>query len=54
MEIRKYVTILEEIQSDGGRPMDPPGETCRRCCRHQKPFCRTICGGSHPPHGYWG
>ncbi|HEA68846.1 MAG TPA: amino acid synthesis family protein [Desulfobacterales bacterium] len=26
MEIRKYVTILEEIHSDGGRQMKPPGK----------------------------
>lgn len=25
MEVRKYVTILEEIRTDGGRKMEPPG-----------------------------
>jgi hypothetical protein len=26
MEVRKYITVLEEIHSDGGRKMDPPGK----------------------------
>ena len=26
MKVRKYVTIVEEIHSDGGRKMEPPGK----------------------------
>ncbi|EFK07507.1 conserved hypothetical protein [delta proteobacterium NaphS2] len=38
MEVRKYVTILEEIHSDGGRPMDPPGKRAAAVAVIKNPF----------------
>ena len=38
MEVRKYVTILEEIFSDGGRPMDPPGKRAAAVAIIKNPF----------------
>lgn len=38
MEIRKYITILEEIHSDGGRPMDPSGKRAAAVAVIKNPF----------------
>ncbi len=38
MEIRKYVTILEEIHNDGGKPMDPPGKRAAAVAVITNPF----------------
>ena len=38
MEIRKYITILEEIHSDGGRKMDPPGKRAAAIAVIKNPF----------------
>jgi hypothetical protein len=38
MEIRKYVTVLEEIHSDGGRKMDPPGKRAAAIAVIKNPF----------------
>ncbi len=38
MEIRKYVTILEEIHSDGGRQMEPPGKRAAAIAVLKNPF----------------
>lgn len=38
MEVRKYVTILEEIHSDGGRAMDPPGKRAAAVAVVRNPF----------------
>ncbi len=38
MEVRKYVTVLEEIHSDGGRKMEPPGKRAAAIAVIQNPF----------------
>ena len=38
MEIRKYITVLEEIHSDGGRTMDPPGKRAASIAVIKNPF----------------
>ncbi|MBC8418562.1 MAG: amino acid synthesis family protein [Proteobacteria bacterium] len=38
MEVRKYVTILEEILMDGGRKMDPPGKRAAAVAVIKNPF----------------
>ena len=38
MEIRKYVTVLEEIHSDGGRQMVPPGKRAAAIAVIKNPF----------------
>jgi len=38
MEVRKYITVLEEIHSDGGRKMDPPGKRAEAVDVIQNPF----------------
>ena len=38
MDIRKYVTILEEIRMDGGRKMDPPGKRAAAVAVIKNPF----------------
>jgi len=38
MEIRKYVTILEEIHMDGGRQMDLPGKRAAAIAVIKNPF----------------
>jgi hypothetical protein len=38
MEVRKYVTIVEEIHSEGGRPMDPPGKRAAAVAVIKNPF----------------
>lgn len=38
MEVRKYVTILEEILSDGGRSMNPPGKRAAAVAVIKNPF----------------
>jgi hypothetical protein len=38
MEVRKYITILEEIHSDGGRKMDPPGKRAAAIAVIKNPF----------------
>jgi len=38
MEVRKYVTIVEEILSEGGRPMDPPGKRAAAVAVIKNPF----------------
>ncbi len=38
MEVRKYVTILEEIHSDGGKKMIPPGKRAAAVAIIKNPF----------------
>jgi len=38
MEVRKYVTILEEIHSEAGRKMDPPGKRAAAIAVIKNPF----------------
>ncbi len=38
MEVRKYVTILEEVHSDGGRPMETPGKRAAAVAVIKNPF----------------
>jgi len=38
MEVRKYMTVLEEIHSDGGRKMDPPGKRAAAIAVIKNPF----------------
>ncbi|OPX38024.1 MAG: peptide synthetase [Desulfobacteraceae bacterium 4484_190.2] len=38
MEVRKYVTVLEEIHSEGGRKMDPPGKRAAAIAVIKNPF----------------
>ncbi|MBN2124338.1 MAG: amino acid synthesis family protein [Deltaproteobacteria bacterium] len=38
MEVRKYVTIVEEIFSEGGRPMTPPGKRAAAVAVIKNPF----------------
>jgi hypothetical protein len=38
MEVRKYITVLEEIHSDGGRKMDSPGKKAAAVAVIQNPF----------------
>ena len=38
MEVRKYVTVLEEIHSEGGRTMDPPGKRAAAIAVIKNPF----------------
>ena len=38
MEVRKYITVLEEIHSDGGRKMDPPGKKAAAIAVIKNPF----------------
>ena len=38
MEVRKYITVLEEIHSDGGRKMDSPGKRAAAIAVIQNPF----------------
>ena len=38
MEVRKYVTVLEEIHSDGGKSMDPPGKRAAAIAVIKNPF----------------
>ena len=38
MEVRKYVTVLEEIHSDGGRKMDTPGKRAAAIAVIKNPF----------------
>ena len=38
MEVRKYVTVLEEIHSDGGRKMDRPGKRAAAIAVIKNPF----------------
>ena len=38
MEVRKYITVLEKIHSDGGRKMDPPGKRAAAIAVIKNPF----------------
>ena len=38
MEVRKYITVLEEIHSDGGRKMNPPGKRAAAIAVIKNPF----------------
>ncbi|MFO7600591.1 MAG: amino acid synthesis family protein, partial [Candidatus Desulfacyla sp.] len=38
MEVRKYVTIVEQILSEGGRPMTPPGKRAAAVAVIKNPF----------------
>jgi len=38
MEVRKYITVLEEIHSDGGRKMDQPGKRAAAIAVIKNPF----------------
>jgi hypothetical protein len=38
MEVRKYVTIVEEILEEGGRKMDPPGKRAAAIAVIKNPF----------------
>jgi hypothetical protein len=38
MEVRKYVTIVEEIHSEGGRAMTPPGKRAAAVAVIKNPF----------------
>jgi len=38
MEVRKYITVLEETHSDGGRKMDPPGKRAAAIAVIKNPF----------------
>lgn len=38
MEVRKYITIIEEIRSDGGKSMDPPGKRAAAIAVIKNPF----------------
>ncbi len=38
MEVRKYVTILEEIHMEGGRKVDPPGKRAAAIAVIRNPF----------------
>ncbi len=38
MEVRKYITVLEEVHSDGGRKMDPPGKKAAAIAVIKNPF----------------
>ena len=38
MEVRKYITVLEEIHSDGGRKMDRPGKRAAAIAVIKNPF----------------
>ncbi len=38
MEVRKFVTILEEIHNDGGKPMDHPGKRAAAVAVIKNPF----------------
>ena len=38
MEVRKYIMILEEIHSEGGRKMDPPGKRAAAIAVIKNPF----------------
>ncbi len=38
MEVRKYVTVLEEIHSDGGKSMDSPGKRAAAIAVVKNPF----------------
>ena len=38
MEVRKYITVLEEIHMDGGRKMDPPGKRAAAIAVIKNPF----------------
>lgn len=38
MEVRKYITILEEIHTDGGRKMDPPGKRAAAVAVIKNPY----------------
>ena len=38
MEVRKYITVLEEIHSDGGRKMEPPGKRAAAVAVIKNPF----------------
>ncbi len=38
MEVRKYITVLEEIHLDGGRKMDPPGKRAAAIAVIKNPF----------------
>jgi len=42
MEVRKYVTIVEEILSEGGRPMSPPGKRAAAVAVIKNPFAGTY------------
>ena len=42
MEVRKYVTIVEEILSEGGRPMTPPGKKAAAVAVIKNPFAGTY------------
>ena len=38
MEVRKYITVLEETHSDGGRKMEPPGKRAAAIAVIKNPF----------------
>ena len=38
MEVRKYITVLEEMHSDGGRKVDPPGKRAAAIAVIKNPF----------------
>ena len=38
MQVRKYVTIVEEIHTDSGRPVDPPGRRAAAIAVIENPF----------------
>ena len=38
MEVRKYITVLEEIHMDGGRKMNPPGKRAAAVAVIRNPF----------------
>ena len=38
MEVRKHITVLEEIHTDGGRKMDPPGKRAAAIAVIKNPF----------------
>lgn len=42
MEVRKYVTIVEEILEEGGRSMDPPGKRAAAIAVIKNPFAGKV------------
>lgn len=42
MEVRKYVTIVEEILEEGGRSVDPPGKRAAALAVIKNPFAGKV------------
>jgi hypothetical protein len=42
MEVRKYVTIVEEILEEGGKSMDPPGKRAAAIAVIKNPFAGKV------------